>query len=80
MHNLSNRKGTYALILFLGSRRRIRVGKLGIREFKRGYYVFLRQPLLQVFHTTLLNSGFDQQIRQFKAYSELGVDKPFSLG
>ncbi len=30
MNNLPNRKGTYALILFLGSRRRIRVGKLGI--------------------------------------------------
>jgi Uri superfamily endonuclease len=154
MNNLSNRKGTYALIMFLGSGCRIRVGKLGIREFKRGYYVyagsafgpgglaarlkhhvrpavrphwhidylgnvsrlkaiwyvcsdlrlehpwasaiktmpdakipvngfgstdcrcvshlfcFLRQPFLPVFHAALLNSGFDQQIRQFKAFSD----------
>jgi Uri superfamily endonuclease len=36
-----NRKGTYALILYLPSRCRLRVGRLGSYEFNRGYYLYI---------------------------------------
>jgi Uri superfamily endonuclease len=36
-----NCKGTYALILYLSSRCSLRVGRLGIHEFNRGYYLYV---------------------------------------
>lgn len=38
---LSKSKGTYALILYLASGCRMRVGRLGTHEFKRGYYLYI---------------------------------------
>lgn len=38
---LSDCKGTYALTLYQASRCSLRVGRLGLHEFKRGYYLYI---------------------------------------
>jgi Uri superfamily endonuclease len=39
--HLSDCKGTYALILYLSSHCSLRVGRMGVHEFKRGYYLYI---------------------------------------
>lgn len=41
MTELSKCKGTYALVLYMASGCRLRVGRMGIHEFKRGYYLYI---------------------------------------
>jgi Uri superfamily endonuclease len=38
-------KGVYFLVVFLEEDKRIKIGKLGIKEFKKGYYTYVGSAL-----------------------------------
>ncbi len=42
---IESKPGTYALILFCASNARIQIGRLGIMQLQRGYYVYLGSAL-----------------------------------
>ena len=42
---ICDKRGVYALIVYLASDHRIRVGKMGSHNFKRGYYIYVGSAL-----------------------------------
>ena len=60
--------GSYALVLRLPSRRKIRVGKLGLVEFPRGHYVYFGSALGGLNARVARNLSNDKKLHWYADY------------